>query len=47
MHHSATKKSHPFLDTSGSNKVITFGNKMKNTEKNVFRKCKNKFRLML
>ena len=30
--HSATEKSHPFLQTSGSNQVNVFVNKTKNTE---------------
>ena len=43
MNHSASKKSHPFLHTSGSNQVISFVNKIKNTEKMVLVNAKVNF----
>ena len=43
--HFVTEKSYPFMHTSGSNQVF-FVNKIKNTKRNVFSKCKNKLRLM-
>ena len=43
MNHSATEKSHPFLHTSGSGQVISFVNKIKNTEKYVLVNAKINF----
>ena len=36
MNHSATEKSHQFLHSSGSNQVIAFVNKIKNSEEKSF-----------